>query len=64
VDATPVNVRFPPLDLDALDRWIAKQSERKPSRPEAVRRIVAEYLAESGYMRSRPDLRPSRKAEV
>ena len=64
VDATPVNVRFPPLDLDALDRWIAKHSEPKPSRPEAVRRIVAEYLTESGYMRSRPDLRPSRKAEV
>lgn len=37
----PVMVRFPPDQLAALDAWIAAQPEPKPSRPEAVRRILA-----------------------
>jgi hypothetical protein len=26
--------------LDALDAWIAKQADPKPTRPEAIRRLV------------------------
>ncbi len=41
VDATPVNVRFPPVELTALDGWIVKRKDDALSRPEAVRRLVA-----------------------
>jgi hypothetical protein len=44
VDATPVNTRFPPDELDALDVWISKRDEEL-SRPEAVRRLVKIALA-------------------
>jgi len=44
VDATPVNTRFPPDELRALDVWIAIQPSPKPSRPEAVRRLVEQAL--------------------
>jgi len=43
VDATPVNTRFPPDELDVLDAWMSKQKEEM-SRPEAVRRIVKDAL--------------------
>lgn len=43
-DATPVLVRLYPDQLAALDRWIAEQREPRPSRPEALRRIVSETL--------------------
>ena len=34
-----------PRDLsDALDAWIAAQPEPRPSRPEAIRRLLAEAL--------------------
>lgn len=61
VNATPVNVRFPPTELEALDRWIAKHSGPKPTRPEAIRQIVTEHLTEGGHLRSRRDLRPSKQ---
>jgi hypothetical protein len=44
VDATPVNTRFPPDELRALDEWIDRQADQ-PSRPEAVRRLVGRQLA-------------------
>jgi hypothetical protein len=44
VDATPVNTRFPPAELRTLDAWIAGQTAPKPSRPEAVRRLVEQAL--------------------
>ena len=31
-------------DLAALDAWIARQPEPKPSRPEAIRQILAAHL--------------------
>jgi hypothetical protein len=37
-------VRLQPDQLAALDAWIATQPEPKPSRPEAVRRLLAEKL--------------------
>lgn len=39
MNATPVNVRFPPAELAKLDQWIESEDD-KFSRPEAVRRIV------------------------
>ena len=52
VDAVPVNTRFPPDGLGALDAWIAGQPAPKPSRPEAVRRLVEQAL-KAQEMRSR-----------
>jgi hypothetical protein len=41
----PVGLRLYP-ELDALlDSWIAAQPEPRPSRPEAIRRILAQALA-------------------
>jgi hypothetical protein len=39
-----IMLRMPPPALSALDSWIASQPDPKPSRPEAIRRILAEKL--------------------
>jgi len=44
VDATPVTVRLPPGNLADLDIWIAAQPEPRPSRPEAIRRLLSQAL--------------------
>jgi hypothetical protein len=44
VDATPVNTRFPPDELQALDDWIMRQGDEL-SRPEAIRRLVQRQIA-------------------
>lgn len=43
VDATPITVRMPPDQLARLDAWAAAQPD-KPTRPEAVRRLVDKAL--------------------
>jgi hypothetical protein len=35
-----VGVRLPPDQLTALDAYIARQPDPKPSRPEAIRRVL------------------------
>lgn len=35
-----------PDQLEKLDGWISKQDDPKPSRPEAVRRILKDALAD------------------
>ena len=39
-------VRMQPPNLSALDAWIAAQPDPKPSRPEAIRRLVERVLRE------------------
>lgn len=46
VDTEAVNVRMASDQLVALDTWIALQPDPKPSRPEAVRRLLARALKE------------------
>lgn len=41
---TPVQVRLQPKSLEALDAWIAKQPDPKPTRPEAIRRLMERGL--------------------
>lgn len=41
---TPVLVRLQPDQLARLDAWIAAQPEPAPTRPEAVRRLLAAAL--------------------
>ncbi|WP_374389313.1 hypothetical protein [Sandaracinobacter sp.] len=40
-----IGLRLQPDQLAALDAWIAAQPDPKPSRPEAVRRLLGEKLA-------------------
>jgi hypothetical protein len=47
-DATPVLVRMPRKTIAALDVWIGRQTEPKPSRPDAVRRLLDHILADGG----------------
>jgi hypothetical protein len=44
VDAKPIMVRLPPAQLSALDDWRRNESDL-PTRPEAIRRILAQALA-------------------
>ena len=64
IDAVPLTVRMPPAQLEALDTWIAKHPDPKPSRPEAIRKILAEYLPGGGHLRLRRDLRPAMRRGV
>jgi hypothetical protein len=57
IGATPIMVRMPPVELGELDGWIKRQSE-KPSRPEAIRRLVEMVLSGSD-----PTKHTSRKAD-
>lgn len=43
-DSTPVMVRLQPDQLAALDAWIARQDEPRPTRPEAIRTLLARAL--------------------
>jgi hypothetical protein len=45
IDSEAVNIRLERRALDALDAWIASQPEPRPSRPEAIRRLLAEAFA-------------------
>jgi hypothetical protein len=51
VGATLVGVRLPPVDLAALDKWIARQPEPM-SRPEALRAMMAMVL-EMGLLKAK-----------
>ena len=57
VESEDVHVRLRQSALDTLDAWIASQPEPRPSRPEAIRRLLDEALAKSadpGDRRGRP----------
>jgi hypothetical protein len=45
---TMVGVRLQPDQLALLDAWVARQPDPKPSRPEAVRQILAGALGAHG----------------
>ena len=47
-DAIPVMVRIAPDQLTAIDAYIATQPEPHPTRPEAIRRLLAAALATRG----------------
>jgi hypothetical protein len=42
-DPTSIHLTLVPDQLDELDAWIAKQDD-SPSRPEAIRRLLAKAL--------------------
>lgn len=50
MDSEAVNTRMERPMLDALDAFAADQGDPVPSRPEAVRRALAEHLKVKGYL--------------
>jgi len=44
-DSTPILVRLQPSHLEALDAWIAARAPPRPTRPEAIRRLLTSALA-------------------
>ena len=60
----PVVVRAHPLQLEALDNWIAQQPPPSPTRPEAVRRLLEIALAGSGKRLIRYHERTAAKARA
>jgi hypothetical protein len=44
IDSELVRVRLDRPLLDALNAWIATQPEPRPSRPRAIRRVLADAL--------------------
>jgi hypothetical protein len=63
VGATPVNTRFPPKEIGRLDAWIARQAEHI-TRPEAVRRLVEQALAQMQPPKKRSPKAKSRALEL
>ena len=61
VDSEDVHVRLTRPAVDALDAWITKQPEPRPTRPEAVRRLLAEALGKPADAKS-PALPPASDA--
>jgi hypothetical protein len=61
VDATPVTVRLPPANLSDLDAYIAAQPQPRPSRPEAIRRLLVQVLGKPADVKS-PALPPASDA--
>lgn len=51
VDSERVDTRLPRAILDGIDAFASQQQDH-PARPEAVRRIVRDWLAERGYLAS------------
>ena len=49
-DTELVTARVARPVLAALDHWAADQPNPKPSRPEAVRRALADHLRAKGYL--------------
>lgn len=45
-----INSMFRPEDVAALDAWIAAQPEPRPSRPEAIRLALKDWLTGLGYL--------------
>jgi len=49
---TLIGVRLQARPLDALDTWIAAQPEPRPSRPEAIRVALKDWLTGLGLLKT------------
>ena len=52
---TLIGVRLQPLDLAALDRFIATQPKPQSTRPEAIRLALRDWLTGLGFIKHRDD---------
>jgi len=51
VESVQIGVRLTPQMLKALDKWIKDQPAPKPSRPDAVRKALTDWLTGLGLIR-------------
>ncbi len=54
MDTEQVCSRFDRRSLDALAAWIAAQPEPRPSRPEAIRLALKDWLTGLGLLKAEP----------
>ena len=50
-----IGVRIHEPMLGAVDAWISEQPEPKPTRPEAIRRALRDWLTGVGLLKHRDD---------
>lgn len=50
VDSEQVNLRIQRVELDGIDAFSEAQPDR-PKRPEAIRRIIRDWLQKAGYLK-------------
>ena len=55
-EVVAVSVRLGPELVAALDAWIARHTEPRPSRPEAIRRVLAGSLGSNHPSTALPGL--------
>src|SRR3954451_7931035 len=55
-----LGLRVQPELMTALDAWIERHPDPKPTRSDAVRAIMTDHLAAHRLLPSRPDLRKSK----
>lgn len=51
VDSEQINLRIQRPDLEAIDAFAADADEGKLGRPEAIRRILRDWLIGHGYLK-------------
>ena len=57
-----IAVRVDRDQVAALDAWIARHPDPKPTRPEAIRSVLVAHLTNERLLPTWPDLRKSRRA--
>jgi len=55
VDPTSIHLTLAPSYIEPLDAWIAAQPEPRPSRPEAIRLALKDWLTGLGLLKHRDD---------
>jgi hypothetical protein len=50
VDTKPVTLRLPIAMIAAVDKAVRAEPQPPPSRPEMIRRMMADWLRERGYL--------------
>jgi hypothetical protein len=60
---TPIMVRIRPKELSELDGWIKRQDD-KPSRPEAIRRLMQQALTNAASHQPMSKATASKAAEL
>jgi metal-responsive CopG/Arc/MetJ family transcriptional regulator len=50
-----VGLRLPKALISSLDKWIKQQPDPRPSRSEAIRRALADWLTGRGLLKNRDD---------
>ena len=64
IGAIQVQVRVPPAEMAPIDDWIKTQPKPKPSRPEAIRRLVKRGLTSAQLVRPHDEKAASKASKM